>query len=170
MLALSLLLTIAAQLPSEPPLVSSEVTPARRGARLLDAESQAKLVELDAREAALKPTDKQNTFKTLGIISATVALLPVAAAVVGMFVGLFVGAAAYGFLGALAGLIVGAAAVIVFIPWPFWLAAAALGVLSGVSFGVANGEGADNRRELNAIRAERRAILHPTPMATIGTF
>ena len=173
MFALSLSLVLATSPLPPPPLVTGEVeapSTSGRSARLLDAESQAKLADLDRREAALQPTDKQKTLRTLGVISLSVAVTPVAACVVGMFVGLFIGAGGYGIGGAFVGMLAGLVGVALIIPWPLWLVAAGLGVASGILFNAAKSEGAANERELRIIRAQRREVLHPTPLATIATF
>jgi hypothetical protein len=56
------------------------------------------------------------------------------------------------------------------IPWPLWIVAAGLGVASGILFNAAKTEGSGNARELQRIRAQRRELLHPTPLTTIATF
>lgn len=173
MLALSISLVLATSPLPPPPLVSAEAEAPRssgRSARLLDAQSQAALLELERREAALQPTSSEKTFRVLGVISLSLALLPVAAAAVGLVVGIFVGAAVYGVAGAFLGMFLGVWAVVAIIPWPVWLLAAGLGVAAPLLFGAAAREGAGNARELALIRAERRAILHPTPLATVATF
>jgi hypothetical protein len=106
----------------------------------------------------------------LGIVSASIALAPVAACVVGMLVGFVIGAASYGVAGAIGGMFLGLVGAALIIPWPLWIVAAGLGVASGIFFNAAKTEGTANERELRIIRAQRRELLHPTPLATVATF
>ena len=168
MIALFALVVAASS--STPPMVSGEPQVVQHGARLLDADTQAKLAELDTRRAALQPSTKERTFRVLGAISLGVALVPVAGLVVGAIVGVVIGAAAYGFGGALLGFFVGALGAFMIVPWPLWVLAASLAVFGGISLNVAHTEGAGMRRELSVIRAERHVLLHPTPMTTLATF
>jgi hypothetical protein len=167
---IALVVAVAPLSPSAPPMVGAEVQVGARSARLLDDETKAKLASLDARERSIQPPEGQKYWRGIGYATAALALLPVAAMVVGIVVGLVVGGVAYGFLGALAGLFAGPLLVALWIPLPVWIAAAVFGITSGISLGVANSMGQENRRELQEIRAARRALLHPTPMTTIATF